>query len=115
MKTTRNVLELKEIIDTPEDLESFKELYNSNIVELNFILSRLMLDSNLDADIKTVTIGANSTSKVSHNLKVKPKYRIILKQVGGGLITDSAYSPTTIELTNNGATDCELTVAILRG
>lgn len=115
MKTNRNILELKEIIDTPESLEDFKELYNQNISELNFVLSRLLLESNLDADIKTVTIPSSTTARVNHSLKVKPKYRIILKQVGGGVITDLNYTANYIELKNNGTTECELTVAIVRG
>ena len=115
MKINRNVLELKEIQETPDTMEELVSLYNQNISELNFILSRLTLDSNVDADIKTVTIPANTTAQVSHNLKVKPKYRIILKQVGGGLITDSDYTPNHIGLTNNGGSECELTIAILRG
>lgn len=115
MRTTRNILELKQILEIPEDMEDFKNLYNENINELNSLLSRLLIEANLDSDIKTVTIPSNTTLRVSHSLKVKPKYRLILKQVGGGVITDLNYTANYIELRNNGTTECELTVAILRG
>lgn len=115
MKTNKTSLELKTITDVTKDFESFKNLYNANISELNLTLERLLIGSNFDADIKTVTIPANTSVKINHSLKVKPLYRLILKQVDGGVITDLTYTTTYIELKNNGATSCVLTVAILRG
>jgi len=98
MTTTarRNVLDLKEVR-----------------VELNFILKGLTL-TNMDGQIKTVTIPAGTILRVSHRLSVKPKYRIILKQDGGGLIRDGKFTDKWIELENTGVESAELTLLIIK-
>jgi hypothetical protein len=113
MSRTKNVIDLKLLAEDDEP-EEVLETLNTNINELNTILSKLSFD-NFDCQIVKVTIPATSTLRINHRLKTIPLYRIILRQTGGGVITDSTFSDTYIELTNNGATSCELTVAIMRG
>lgn len=109
----RNIIELREIREDVQDLPELQKAVNDAIVELNYILRSLTL-VNLDGDIRTVTIPANSTLRVSHKLGIKPKYRIILKQEGGGLITDGAYTNKYIELINNGGSEATIAVIIVK-
>ena len=110
----RNILELREIRDDVQDLEALKERVNEAIVELNYILRSLTM-VNLDGEIKTVTLPANSTTRVGHRLQIIPKYRIILGQVGGGLITDGEFTNNYIELTNSGGSDAVVSLIIVKG
>jgi len=111
--TRRNIVELRELGEDVQDIEQLKTYLNETISELNFILRGLTL-SNLDGEIVTVTIPANSTLKIPHKLRIIPKYKIILKQVGGGLILDGEYSATHLEVTNTGGTDATLTIIIVK-
>jgi hypothetical protein len=110
---TRNIVELQEIDPDITEISSLVRELNNTIVELNFILSRFTL-SNLDGEIKSVTIPASGTLVVSHRLKTIPRHRIILKQVGGGLITDGNFTPNYIELNNSGVSDAIITIIILK-
>ena len=111
--TRRNVLDLREIREEVDNFPDLIAAFNESIVELNFILKGLTL-TNLDGQIKTVTIPAGAVLKVSHRLSVKPKYRIILKQTGGGLIRDGKYTDKWIELENTGVDSTELTLIIIK-
>jgi len=115
MKIKRFNTQLTEIDVNTEDLPQILKVVNSNTNELNSILNKLTISSNMDAEVKTVTIPANTSLRVGHRLNTVPLYRLILKQVGGGYITDLNYTVNYIELKNNGATECTLTIAILRG
>jgi hypothetical protein len=81
-------------------------------------LSKLTIGDNIDGQvIENMTIPAGSDINVPHSLKEIPKYRIILRQTGGGLITDSPNSPwtdTNIYLNNSGGTDAVATILIVR-
>lgn len=109
----RNIIELRELRDDVQDLPTMKERINEAIVEINYILRSLTL-VNLDGEIKSVSIPAGETVRVTHRLRLVPKYRIILGQVGGGVITDGEFTNNYIELTNNGATDTTLSVIIVK-
>ena len=65
---------------------------------------------------KDIVILAGSTLGIQHFLGVIPKWRIILRQTGNGVITDvsSEWNTKTISLKNNGAEDVTLTVLIAR-
>lgn len=109
----RNILELREIREDVQDVEGVKEAVNQAIVELNYILRSLTL-INLDGDIASATIPAGATVRIPHRLNIIPKYRIILKQVGGGTIVDGEYTNKNIELTNTGATEAVVSVIIVK-
>ena len=77
----------------------------------------LTFDENFSCLSKSVTIKAGKTIRVDHNLKSVPKYRIIVRQSGNGLITDGEQNTWTdkyITLKNNGAENVTLTVLIVR-
>ena len=67
-------------------------------------------------NVVEVTIPAGTEIRIPHGLKVVPKYRIILRQYGNGVITDGAETWTEqyITLLNNGAVSVTLRVGILR-
>lgn len=109
----RNIIELREIRDDIQDMPSLISAINESIVEINYILRSLTL-VNLDGQIKAVTIPAGQTLRISHRLRVVPKYRIIIAQTGGGTIVDGNFTRNYIELTNTGATDTTLSVIIVK-
>ena len=113
MTARRNIVELEELREDIIDIETLRGKLNESIVELNYILRSLTL-SNIDGEIKTVTIPANTTLRIGHRLKIIPKYRIILKQQGGGHILDGEYTRNYIELENTGITDTTLTLMIVK-
>tara|TARA_R110000744_G_scaffold371682_2_gene482856 strand:- start:298 stop:645 length:348 start_codon:yes stop_codon:yes gene_type:complete len=109
----RNIVELRELDTSITEVSEVISNLNETIVELNFIIRQLTM-SNLDGEIKSVTIPASGKLVVSHRLKTIPRHRIILKQVGGGLITDSQFTSNYIELNNSGVTDANITIIILK-
>ena len=91
---------------------------NVLIAEYSRVMKALSFKSNFDGLIvEDVVIPANSFIRISHLLGVKPKWRIILRQVGNGVITDipSEWDDKVISLYNNGAVEVTLTVFIARG
>jgi hypothetical protein len=65
---------------------------------------------------KDVVIASGATVKIQHFLGVIPKWRIILRQTGNGVITDvpSEWNTKTISLKNNGAESVTISVLIAR-
>lgn len=114
INSRRNIIELREIRDDVQDMDALKVRVNEAIVELNYILRNLTM-VNLDGEIKTVTLPAGATTRISHRLQLIPKYRIILGQVGGGVITDGEFTSNYIELTNSGGSDAVVSLIIVKG
>lgn len=110
----RNIIELSEIPTDIQDIEKLIEILNSNITEVNFILSQLTM-SNMDGEIKDITIPATSTLRVNHKLRVIPAHRIILRQEGGGVIRDGNFTENYVELINDGSTSAKITVILNKG
>lgn len=109
----RNIVELAELGDSIKTIEDAKISLNESITELNYILRNLTL-LNLDGEIITTTIPASGTLRVPHKLGIVPKYKILLKQVGGGLVTDIEFTRNYVELSNAGGTDAEITIIIVK-
>ena len=90
---------------------------NLLISEYTTTLKALSFKANFDGFIaEDVKIPSTSLLKIQHFLGVKPKWRIILRQVGNGVITDipSEWNDKVISLYNNGAVEVTLTVFIAR-
>lgn len=70
--------------------EFSEESYGETIDSLNTVLGNgLLLGSNLGGQIiENITLPVGENVAISHNLKMTPKYRIILRQIGGLVITD---------------------------
>jgi len=108
---------LKKVFENGVELKEFMEnYYNRLIDELSSgLLNRLTLSENMAIDIRSVTIPASGEAVLNHSLKSLPKYRIILRQTGNGVITDgSTWDDKKISLKNNGAVSVTLTVGIFR-
>jgi hypothetical protein len=103
--------------EVPKEVEEIKERLNDLIDAFIFQSSSISIESNFNAYIaKSVTIGAGSTKAIQHFLGVIPKWRIILRQTGNGVITDvsSEWNAKSITLKNNGAEDVTISVMIAR-
>jgi hypothetical protein len=112
----RSDIDLKALKDT-SSLEEVILSVNNMTTFLAFFNRSLSLQSNFDGYIaENIVIPAASSLRIQHFLGVKPKWRIILRQVGNGVITDipSDWDDKVISLYNNGAVQVTLTVFIAR-
>jgi len=107
LKMLRDTASMEEIIFSVNEMASF----------LSFFTKSISLQSNFNAYIaENVVIPATSSIAIQHFLGVKPKWRIILRQEGNGVITDipSGWDDKVIKLYNNGSVSVTLTVFIAR-
>ena len=106
-----------EQLDKEASLEEVITLVNKFSMLYSFRNKLLSFNSNFDGYIaENVTIAAGDTVFIQHYLGNRPKYRIIFRQTGNGVITDvnESWNEKTIALKNNGAEDVILTVFIAR-
>jgi len=66
--------------------------------------------------VKDVILPVGQSVEISHNLKVTPKYRIILRQGDNSIIADgdTPWTDKAIYLKNMGLSDDTLTILIMR-
>lgn len=97
---------LEEVIKTVNDLTSL----------VSFLSKYLSLQSNFDGQILTVTFTAGETKTILHNLGIPPRYRIILRQEGNGVLDDipSGWNSYQIQMKNNGAVSVTATIMLVR-
>jgi hypothetical protein len=112
----RSETDLAEVSDdaTPEQVIT---ALNKVITGYSHALKTLSIQANFDGFIaENVVIKATSKVSIQHFLGVKPKWRILLRQVGNGVITDipSEWNDKVITLYNNGAVEVTLAVFIAR-
>lgn len=108
-----------EIEKVPEDADvsGTIDVVNKLISSINYTNKFVSIQGNFDGYIaKNVTIRAGDTVTIQHFLGLIPKWRIILRQTGNGVITDvpSQWTDKVISLKNNGAEDVEISVFIAR-
>jgi hypothetical protein len=116
------VLEAKEkrifnrVLDEDITLKDFlDQYYNLTIDDLNAYFQTLSLSKHFDSQLlEDIEIPASTTVRIEHRLEAIPKYKIIVKQSGGGLITDGDYAQNYIELINNGASTATISVIIFK-
>lgn len=118
IKQYRADSDIEELEDTSELADVIKT-FNKLVASYNFINKSLSIQSNFDGYIaENVVVPSTGLKKISiqHFLGVKPKWRIILRQEGNGVITDipSEWNDKVITLYNNGSVDVTLTVFIVR-
>lgn len=94
-------------VDRPE------EMVNS----LNTILDNgLLLGSNLGGQIiENIELIAGQNVAISHNLKITPKYRIILRQDTSSIISDGVLEWTDKKIYLNASADTKITILLMRG
>lgn len=96
------------LLDKDSSMEDVIIRFNEVVKGLNYTNKFLSIQSNFDGYIATdVTIPISSSVKIQHFLGVKPKWRIILRQTGNGVITDipEEWTDRVISLKNNSSTE----------
>lgn len=86
------------------------DAYTSTLRSLSFM-------ANFDGYVaKDIVFKAGETINIEHFLGTIPKFRIILRQVGNGVLTDipSVWDNKVISLKNNGAEEVTATLLIAR-
>lgn len=116
--TDRHIRSFQEIKDLPDDatLPEVIQYYNEMVDAYTFLGKNMSLQSNFNCQIIDVEFAASETKRVFHRLAYVPRYRIILRQEGNGLITDVPLEWTDkyITLVNNAATVVKITIALLK-
>ena len=114
-KVNRSAYDLKDLEDG-SPIEKVIEEHNNVVKLLNFVLKAMSFSANFNGYIASVAIPATSELRIQHFLGVIPKYRIILKQEGNGVISDitSGWTTEYITLYNNGSVEVKITVLIAR-
>jgi hypothetical protein len=72
------------------------------------------LNTGLSGEILELSFAPNEQKIVSHGLGIVPKYRLILRQEGNGLITDvsSQWNKNSVAFLNNSAVDVRVTIKL---
>ncbi len=108
----------QDIKDIPKgsDIATVIMYYNELRQVLNFFTKNLSLQSNFNCQVLSVTVAASATQRVYHRLQFVPRYRIILRQDGNGLITDvsSAWNENYVTFQNNGTDPVTMTVGLFK-
>lgn len=108
-----------EVDKLAEDSEPEKiiDVVNKLINAFNYTNKFISIRSNFDGYVaENVIIKATSKVQIQHFLGVTPKWRIILRHTGNGVITDvpSEWTDKYITLYNNGSVDVTISVLIAR-
>ena len=106
LKSLKQDASLEEVIDSLNDVVRFINLFNK----------LLSFQSNFDGKIASVEFAAGETKDIQHFLGVIPKFRLILRQEGNGVISDipSGWTDKVISLKNNGAETVRAILLIAR-
>ena len=101
------------------DREFNEKSYSEMVDSLNTILNSLTLGQMAGQIVENVLLPSTGAEvAISHNLKTVPKYRIILRNAGNGIIVDgdTPWTDKAIYLKlQQATTDVTLSVLISRG
>ena len=114
--------------NTPKIIDKINDIVERDLKETQTVVNivqeafstftkSISLESNFNAFIgRDVVIKASGEVRIEHFLGVIPKWRIILRQVGNGVITDVAtgWNESYITLKNNGTEEVTISVFIAR-
>lgn len=99
---------------TPEEV---LKRSNELIDEFNFLSKHMSFNNNFSGQIiDNIEFASGETKTIAHNLGIKPKHRLVLNQVGNGVISDipSGWNNFSIQLKNNGAVAITATIMLVR-
>jgi hypothetical protein len=113
--------EIKEL-DSEAQYEELLESHNELVKLFNFVIKALSLKRNFNCFITEVEFQATGdasgrdSQSIQHFLGVTPKYRIILRQTGNGVLVDtpSEWNSSSITMTNKGSEVVNATIMIVR-
>lgn len=97
-------------------LEDLIKAHNELISELNFFRKNISLQSNFNCHVVEVSFAAGQTKAIPHSLGILPKFRIILRQEGNGVLSDipSGWNTHKITIKNEGTVAVKATIVVLR-
>lgn len=104
-------------LDSSADISDVIEKINTITAFINYFNKNLSLRGDFNCYIaEDVQIAAGASVTISHYLGVKPRHRLILNQVGNGVIEDtpSGWNNKFITLKNRGSETVTITVMIVR-
>ena len=88
-----------------------------NLRDLDVGLRRLSFDDNFESfKAESLEIAAGAEARIVNQFNLIPSGFLVLRQSGGGLITDgpTAWSTDFVYLTNTGGTTATITAVFLR-
>lgn len=90
---------------------------DSNLLDRfnTWLVDGISLSRGLKGEILTISLAPNESIVVNHGLRNKPRYRLILKQVGNAVITDvdAAWTDKTVGFLNNSANAVTITIKLM--
>lgn len=109
----------QEVPEKTEKEEYQEKVSREQVDALNTVLQNgITLTNNLNGQILSAVLPMAGTEiAIRHNLKITPKYRIILKHRGDGLVLDgaTAWNSTTVYFKASQATeDINITFILMR-
>lgn len=117
-QTPKELSEFKDLkeLDEEASLEDIIKEHNRLIASFNYLQRFMTLSKNFDGYVTEVVLPATTATRIQHFLGKIPKYRIVLRQDGNGVISDipSGWTDTYITLYNNGATEIRAVIFIVR-
>lgn len=98
------------------DSGSFLMKMNKWVYYFNYLSKYLSFTKNFPGYIVELSFAAGETKIISHLLGTKPKYRIILRQEGNGVLSDipSSWTDKVAVIVNNGAVTVNATIMFLK-
>lgn len=114
-KQTRSSFEFRELEPDSEIADVIFE-YNEMVKRMSSLFKSLSLQSNFDCQIIDVSIPATTDFRIYHRLGIVPKFRLILRQEGNGLLTDIPlqWNDNFVTIRNNGAVTVNATIALIK-
>lgn len=87
---------------------------DNSFTELNRLLSDGMdIEKLIGGQIIEVDFIASETKKISHNMRKIPRGKLVIKQIGNGVITDGdPWDDKSIILVNNTSSAIKLTIIL---
>lgn len=109
-------------LDNEVEYEELRDNHLALVKRFNFITKALTLKGNFNCYIVDVTFKAfgdatgRDSQQIQHFLGVIPKYRIILRQTGNGVLVDtpSQWNNSYIVMRNRGTEEVTATIMIVR-
>lgn len=115
MITLRSSFEFRELDSDAEMADVIFE-YNEMVKQVSTLFRSLSLQSNFDCQILDMAIPATTSQKLYHRLGIVPKFRIILRQEGNGLLTDIPleWNDKYVTIRNNGSVEVKATIMLIK-
>jgi hypothetical protein len=83
--------------------------------DLNTGLMKLNFSDNFQAyHTESLDIASGATIQITNPLPFVPQSRLIVKQVGNGLVTDGAWDRQVLEMINNGPDPVTVSIIFFR-